>query len=121
MEIDALLILALAALAWRFDKAGAWVLLSGLMRYLFVAAGWLATWLQQPLPISRRRQTVCVVQIVALTIALVPVVEPMSSSTIAALALLILTCSFLIDLIWLWRHRSDILPNLVQQRGALRA
>ncbi|MEJ1964856.1 MAG: CDP-alcohol phosphatidyltransferase family protein [Gammaproteobacteria bacterium] len=29
METDAVLILALAALAWQFDKAGVWVLLSG--------------------------------------------------------------------------------------------
>ena len=29
METDALLLLVLAALAWQFDKAGAWVLASG--------------------------------------------------------------------------------------------
>ena len=39
MEIDALLILALSVLAWRHEKAGAWVVASGLLRYAFVAAG----------------------------------------------------------------------------------
>src|SRR4051812_43851545 len=38
METDALLILVLSVLVWRWDKAGPWVLLSGLMRYLFAAA-----------------------------------------------------------------------------------
>ena len=42
MEVDALLILALAALAAGLGKAGPWVLGLGLMRYGFVLAGWLA-------------------------------------------------------------------------------
>src|SRR5437867_3690361 len=41
METDALLILVLSVLAWQYDKAGAWLVLAGLLRYLFVAAGWL--------------------------------------------------------------------------------
>ena len=40
MEVDALLIQVLAVLAWQWDKAGPWVLMSGLLRYVFVAAGW---------------------------------------------------------------------------------
>src|SRR5436190_23962284 len=40
MEVDALLIMALSVLAWRYGKAGAWVLASGLLRYVFVVAGW---------------------------------------------------------------------------------
>ena len=40
MEVDALLILVLSAGVWWFDKAGAWVWLSGLLRYAFIAAGW---------------------------------------------------------------------------------
>ena len=42
METDVFLVLALSVLAWQYGKAGAWVLLCGLMRYVFVAAGWLA-------------------------------------------------------------------------------
>jgi phosphatidylglycerophosphate synthase len=106
MEIDALLILALSILAWRFEKAGAWVVLSGALRYAFVAAGARWTWLRAPLPPSRRRQMVCVVQIAALIAAIVPVIAPPASATIAALALAALSGSFLIDVVWLWRRAA---------------
>ena len=56
MEVDALLILALSVLAWHHGEAGAWVLLSGLIRYGFLAAGWTWSWMQRALPPSRRRQ-----------------------------------------------------------------
>ena len=52
METDALLILVLAVLAWRQEKAGAWIVLAGAMRYLFVAAGYIWTWMTAPLPPS---------------------------------------------------------------------
>jgi phosphatidylglycerophosphate synthase len=105
MEIDALLILALSVLAWRHDKAGAWVIASGVLRYAFVAAGALAPWLRGALPPSRRRQTICVVQIAALTLVMLPSVQPPISTLLAASALGALTGSFLIDTGWLWQHR----------------
>src|SRR5258705_25472 len=43
METDALLIMVLSVLVWQQGKAGAWVWLCGLMRYLFVAGGWIST------------------------------------------------------------------------------
>src|SRR5262249_58290063 len=49
MEVDALLILVLAILAWQHSKAGGWVMLSGLLRYLFVGAGWIWAWMRRPL------------------------------------------------------------------------
>jgi phosphatidylglycerophosphate synthase len=104
MEVDALLIMALAALAYRDGKAGAWVLASGLLRYLFVAAGWTFSWLRTPLPPSRRRQTVCVVQVVALIAAVSPAVSPPFSSVIAGSALALLCYSFLVDTLWLKRR-----------------
>jgi phosphatidylglycerophosphate synthase len=104
MEIDALLILVLAVLVSQFDKAGAWVIVSGLLRYVFVAAGAYWQWLKAPLMPSRRRQTICVVQILALTIALLPAVEPPVSTMLAAAALGSLTYSFLVDTVWLWRR-----------------
>src|SRR5579862_7621402 len=54
MEVDALLILILSILVWRFGKAGVWVILSGLLRYMFLAAGTVTPWFEQPLPPSRR-------------------------------------------------------------------
>ena len=106
MEVDALLIQVLAILAWQWDKAGAWILLSGLMRYGFVAAGWVWTWMQAPLPPSLIRKTICVVQTVVLLIALLPQVTPPASALVAAAGLGVLSYSFLTDTIWLWRHAS---------------
>jgi phosphatidylglycerophosphate synthase len=106
MEIDALLIMALAILAWRYDKAGPWVIMSGLLRYLFVAAGWLLPWLQNPLPSSRRRQTICVIQMVGLTLTILPVIGRPLSLLPASVALIALCYSFLVDTLWLWRHAA---------------
>ena len=114
MEIDALLILALAILTWQHGKAGAWVVLSGLLRYGFVAAGWLLPRMRQPLPDSRRRQTICVVQLAGLIIALEPFVAAPASGLIAAVALAVLLYSFAIDTAWLLRHdvrvQADVAP-----------
>ena len=106
METDALLILVLSALVWRYGKAGGWVVASGLMRYAFVGAGLAWTWLQRPLEPSRRRQTVCVVQIAALLVSLLPSVEHPSSASVAAAGLAVLAWSFLMDILWLWRWRA---------------
>ena len=106
MEIDALLILALSVLAWRHDKAGAWVIASGLLRYVFVAGGAVAPWLRAALPPSRRRQAICVVQIAALTIVMLPAIHPPASTLLAAGALAALIGSFLVDTLWLWRHAA---------------
>ena len=106
METDALLIQVLAILVWQYGKAGAWVLASGLLRYLFVAAGWLWRWLQQPLFPSVRRKAICVVQTVGLALALVPEIPAPFSSPIAAFSLAVLSYSFLVDTVWLWRVRK---------------
>jgi phosphatidylglycerophosphate synthase len=108
MELDALLILVLALLVWQTGQTGLWVLLIGLMRYVFVAAGWRWTWLQGELPPSRRRQTVCVVQSVALLVVLAPVVPPDLASAIALGALILLTYSFSVDVFWLYRQDRSL-------------
>ena len=104
VEVDALLIQALAILAWRYAKAGPWVLFSGLMRYGFVAAGWLLPWMRRPLAPTRRARLICTVQTAALVLAIVPAITPPLSTTIAALALASLCYSFLIDTFRLWRQ-----------------
>jgi phosphatidylglycerophosphate synthase len=104
MEVDALLILVLAALVWQHDKAGVWILLAGLLRYLFVAASYLKPWLGAALPPSRRRQTVCVVQIVSLIGALVPIVTQPASAALALAGLIVLIWSFGVDVAYLARQ-----------------
>jgi len=99
MEVDALLIQVLAILAWQDGKAGAWVLASGLMRYVFVAASWPFPWLDRPLFPSFRRKLVCVVQIGALTIAVAPFVAPPASAIVAAIGLAALIYSFAVDVL----------------------
>lgn len=106
METDAAFTLVLNGLVWQAGQAGAWVLASGLMRYAFVAAAWALPWLAAPLPPSRRRQAVCVVQITALIVCLGPIVPPALAGAIAALSLLLLTASFAIDIHHLARHRA---------------
>ena len=105
MEVDALLILGLSVLVFHAGKAGAWVAASGLLRYAFVAAGWAQPWLTRPLEPSRRRQTVCVVQIAGLLIALDPAVPPATAGAVAALALAALVWSFALDVRWLFARR----------------
>lgn len=106
METDALLILVLSVLAWRWDRAGAWVLLSGLMRYGFVLAGRALPWLRGELAPSRRRQTVSVVQGVGLILCLVPWLPVLASTSIAALSLALLCYSFGVDCRALARSRA---------------
>lgn len=110
METDAWLVLVLAVLAWKLDRAGAWVLASGAMRYAFVAAGRLWPCLSAPLAPSRLRQTVCVVQIAALMVALAPLWPRWAASAFCAAGLALLTASFALDVWRLWRHRHVVSP-----------
>jgi phosphatidylglycerophosphate synthase len=103
METDAALLLVLSTLVWRQGQAGAWVLLIGLMRYLFVSAGWLLPWLTGPLTPTRRGKTVAVIQMV--TLAIVLVLPRWLSITACAIALGLLVWSFAIDVGRLWRAR----------------
>lgn len=105
MEVDSALGLILALLVLQADKAGAWVLLLGTMRYIFVAAGWFLPWLNADLPESMRRKTICVVQIGSLVVLMAPIVTQPLSAVIAAVAAALLVWSFAVDARWLSRHR----------------
>lgn len=98
MEVDALLVLVLACLAFGLGKVGVWVLAIGLMRYGFVLAGAVLPILSRVLPASRRRQAVCVLQVAVLTLAILPPVPPAASAGLAAAALAALAWSFGRDL-----------------------
>jgi phosphatidylglycerophosphate synthase len=105
MEVDAALILVLAGLAWQHGKAGAWVLAAGLLRYCFVAAGWVLPWMRRELPPSFRRKAICVVQAAVLILIIFPFVVPPLSTWLASAALGALVYSFYTDTSWLFRHR----------------
>lgn len=103
METDAALLLVLSVLVWRYDKAGPWVLLIGLMRYLFVGAAWVLPWLGGPLTPTWRGKAIAVIQMV--TLAIVLVLPPTIASSAAAAALALLVWSFAVDIARLWRAR----------------
>jgi len=107
METDAALMLVLAVLVWQFGRAGPWILAVGLMRYAFVAAGWAIHWMRNALPYRRRRQVVCVVQLIGLLLMLAPVVPARLATVIGVATLALLTLSFAIDVRWLFANRDQ--------------
>jgi phosphatidylglycerophosphate synthase len=106
LETDAFFMLVLSVLVWRHGKAGAWVLAIGLMRYAFVVAGWLLPWLAQPLRATQRGKAVAVAQVMALGVALLPVVPVSSSTLVCAVALAALVWSFALDVRFLYERRA---------------
>ncbi len=101
MELDAFLLLTLSVLVWWSGQAGAWVILIGLLRYAFVAAGWIWRELAGDLPTSFRRKAICVVQGVVLLTCLGPIIPASVATPIAAAALALLIWSFAVDVRWL--------------------
>jgi phosphatidylglycerophosphate synthase len=103
MEIDAAYVLFLSALAAATGRAGAWILLAGLMRYLWAAAAWAWPALRAPLPPSLFRKSVCVVVLLLLLLALAPFIPAALAPLPCAAALALLLVSFGRDLVWLIR------------------
>ena len=116
MESDALLIMILSVLAFVLGKAGAWVLLIGGLRYIFVATSYFLPWLDAPLPPSMRRKTICVVQGVSLCLLAAPIVSGLTAQVVAGLALGCLVYSFGIDSFWLFRHRGETQQTMIGER-----
>jgi len=118
MEIDSALMLVLAIIAARLG--GAWLILLGLPRYIFVLAAYLWPFLSAPLPHSERRRITCVLQ----GFGLVAAIYPWEYGTIAALAaLVVLLWSFAVDVVWLWRHAasSEMENGFAPLRGLARS
>jgi phosphatidylglycerophosphate synthase len=107
METDAAFTLVLCMLVLQAGQAGPWVLAAGLMRYAFIIAAHRWPWLAGTLPPSRRRQTVCVVQITTLIVCLGPIVPPSVAMALAAVSVGLLATSFAIDIRTLARARPS--------------
>jgi phosphatidylglycerophosphate synthase len=107
MEVDAFLILVLSAAVAR--PLGLWVLVIGLARYAFVAAGWLLPWLRVPTPPRYWCKVVAAIQGIVLTVAVADVLPRAWSSIALAAALALLAESFGRDVWWLssW-HRLEL-------------
>ncbi len=97
METDAALVMALSVLIWMHGKAGAWVLLGGIARYLFIASGWVWSWMRGSLSPTFRAKLVAIVHLSGLTTALAPIVVQPYSAVAAAVTLAALLWSFGVD------------------------
>ncbi|MEU6350952.1 CDP-alcohol phosphatidyltransferase family protein [Streptomyces sp. NPDC047072] len=106
MEVDAFLILVLSVYVGM--SLGPWTLLIGGMRYGFVAAARVWSWLNAPLPPSMARKTVAALQGILLLVAASGYLPYAATFGVVALALATLVWSFGRDVLWLWRtHRAD--------------
>ena len=106
MEVDAFLLLVLCVYDARF--VGWWVLSIGLMRYAFIAAGWLLPWMRETLPPRYWRKVVTALCGVALTVVASRLLPPIADVAVAAAAFLLVLESFTRDVLWLARlNRTD--------------
>jgi phosphatidylglycerophosphate synthase len=108
MEVDGLQIFLLSVVVFLLDKAGAWVLIGGLLRYAFLGASALWPVFNASLPPSLRRKCAAVIQGVTLAVLLAPIVLPPISAVAAAIALAVLIYSFAVDSLWLLRSQSKV-------------
>ncbi len=115
METDAIFVLVLSLLVLDAEKAGPWILLSGLLRYLFVLASLAWAPLRAPLAPSLRRKAICALQVGALVICLAPIVPAVWSAWLAAIGLIALIASFVSDVSGLvrqaWERRRETLAR----------
>lgn len=107
MEMDTVAILYLCLLLWLSGEVGGWVLLAGLLRPLFVVAGRVWPWLDNPLPFSQRRRLICMVQVGVLALCATPLLGPPLTGFAVGAALALLLFSFTVDTVWLHSHRHD--------------
>ena len=103
METDAALVMAMSILIWQYGKAGVWALLGGMMRYIFVIAGWWLPWMARPLRPTRRARTITVCHMVGLSVGLAPFVPVPLSAIVVGLTTAALSWSFAVDVRRLWR------------------
>ncbi|MFO7747053.1 MAG: CDP-alcohol phosphatidyltransferase family protein [Orrella sp.] len=104
MEVDSLFAIVLATLVWQSGKVGAWVLLLGFIRPLFIMAGLVFPKLTGPLPDSWLRKFICVIQIAVLAVLLAPSIVAPGAVWLAATTLALLALSFTRDIVWLSRQ-----------------
>lgn len=104
MEVDAFLLLVLSIHV--SGLLGPWVLTIGLLRYAFVAAGWMLPWLDRTLPARYWRKVVTAVAGIALALASSDAV-PVAAAMLVTVALALLLESFGRDVLWLFRRRHD--------------
>ena len=114
-EADALLILTLSVYVAHW--VAPWVLVIGLARYVFAAAGGLLPWLRGDLPVRYWAKVVAAIQGVVLTVAASGVAPAPLTHVTLLLALVLLTESFGWSVDRLWRHRCSEHPGTAATLG----
>jgi phosphatidylglycerophosphate synthase len=114
-EVDAFLILVLSV--YVAEDGRGWVLVIGLARYAFAAAGWALPWMRRQLPPRFWRKVVTAAQGIALTVAAAGVVPSWLTTAGLLVALALLAESFGRDVLWLWRRRTLERERLADQSG----
>lgn len=104
MEVDAALALILSLHILAGTGVGAEILVLGLTRYVFVAAGLVWPVLTAPLPQRFRRKLICVIQLATLILLQLPMLPTDLAIWLARLAGAALLWSFAVDIRWLRRH-----------------
>jgi phosphatidylglycerophosphate synthase len=105
LEVDSLFVLALSLLVYETAAVGVWVLANGLLRYIFVVAGWLLPTFAAPLLPLKRRKVICVVQCVVLIAALAPALPAGVAAALCLFGVALLSYSFGADILWLWLNK----------------
>ena len=106
MEADVAFSLTLSALAVAMGQVGAWFLLLGLMRPLFLAAGRVWPALATPLPDARWRKTMAGLQMAGQVVLIAPILSPPASIWLGAAILAAMIASFAVDIRWLLRKAA---------------
>ncbi|GAA1477302.1 CDP-alcohol phosphatidyltransferase family protein [Nocardioides aestuarii] len=105
-EADAFLMLVLSAAVAVHGHA--WVVVLGLLRYAFGAAGRALPWLRRPLPVRWWRKVATGVSGTVLVVALAEVLPGPATTALLLVALALLGESFGRDVLWLWRRRTPV-------------
>lgn len=101
MEVDAFLLLVLSLHV--AGSLGAWTATIGLLRYVFVAAGWVLPWLRGPLPVRYSAKAIAALQGIVLVVAASEVLPAPLAAGLVAVALGLLVWSFGRSVAWLRR------------------
>jgi phosphatidylglycerophosphate synthase len=109
MEVDAFLMLVLSVFVAR--DIGWWVLSIGLMRYAFVAVGWVIPWMNVTLPPRYWRKVVTAVAGIALALAASGWLPVTVNAVAVGVALLLLVESFGRDVIWLFSQNRSVFSH----------
>lgn len=103
LEVDAFLLLVLSVYVGR--DIGWWVVVIGMLRYAFVAAGWVLPWMRATLPPRYWRKVVTAVAGIALVVAASGLLPAWGAVAVVLIALALLLESFGRDVVWLIRRQ----------------